>query len=289
MTANDLSYWTKITAKNSFSDLAWNIPEQKTGIINLIGGNSGGFASVAHSADFLNSRFPIKQLNILLPDVLKNKVPLLPGLEFLPSTASGSFAKSPLLNEYLATADYSIFIGDLSKNSATCVALAESIKTASPSLTSSSISASPSLTSSSTTTSSDRPVLLTRDAIDLLVPEMPSLIERQNLTLVGSLAQIQKIFRAVYYPKMLMLSMPLLPAIEALHKFTLSYPATIVTFHQEQIIIAYSGKIATIPLEKSTYSPLSLWAGDLACKIAMNDFYSPGDPLKSSVFSVNML
>ena len=256
-------YWQKNPDLKLFSDLSWNIPEQKTGTFNIVGGNSGSFSTVIHTAEYLSKSFPIKKLNILLPNTLKNKVPPFPEIAFLPATDSGSFDKSPLLNEFVDSADFSVFVGDLSKNSATCVAISDAIK------------------------SSTKPVLLTRDAIDLVLPEMPSLCERENLILVGSLAQIQKVFRAVYYPKVLLLSMPILPIVEALHKFTLTYPVTILTYSGDQIIVANAGKITTTPLAKTTFTPISLWSGNLAAAIAANNFFSLGKPLEATTFAIN--
>ena len=256
-------YWQKNNNLKLFEDLSWNIPEQKTGVVNIIGGNSSNFSSVVHAAEFLTKTFPVKKLNILLPDSLKNKVPPFPDVFFLPSTKSGSFDKSPLLNEFVDTADFSIVIGDISNNSATSIALSDAIK------------------------NSQKPVLLTRDSIDLVTPELANLIERKGLFIVGSLAQLQKVFRAVYYPKVLLLSMPLLPVIEALHKFTLSYPVTILTLHQDQIIVANSGQVITTPLEKTAYSPISLWDGKLATKIAAMNLFTPGKPLDATCFAIN--
>lgn len=260
-----LDYWNKITDKKPFSDLEWNIPEQKSGRVSLIGGNSGSFATVAKTAGFITDMFPVKDLNILLPDSLRGKIPPIPGVNLLPSTDSGSFAKSPLLNEYIASSDFSIFIGDLSKNSATSIAISDAIK------------------------NSDKPVLLTRDSIDLIGPEMVNIIERDSLFIVGSMAQLQKLFRSVYYPKMILLSQPLLPVVETLHKFTLSYPVTILTFHQDQIIVANGGKIITMPIESTTYNPLSLWNGELAAKIALNNLYTPGKPLEATTFAIGQI
>lgn len=256
-------YWKKNQDLKLFQDLSWNIPEQKTGVFNVIGGNSGNFSSVIHTSEYLTKTFPIKKLNILLPDSLKSKVPPFPEISFLKATESGSFDKSPLLNEFVDSADFSIFIGDFSKNSATSIAIADAIK------------------------NSEKPVLLTRDSIDLVLSEMTDLCEHDNLFLVGSLAQIQKVFRATYYPKVLLLSMPLLPIIEALHKFTLSYKVTILTFHNDQIIVANSGKIITTPIEKTGFTPITLWSGNLAINIAANNFFSPNKPLEATTFSIN--
>ena len=257
------NYWQKNPDLKLFRDLSWNIPEQKTGTFNIVGGNTGSFSSVVHAGEYLSKSFPIKKINVLLPETLKSKVPPFPDISFLPATDSGSIDKSSLLEDFVASADFTIFIGDLSKNSATCVAISNSIK------------------------NSDKPVLLTRDSIDLVAPEMPALCERDNLFLVGSLAQIQKVFRSVYYPKVLLLSMPILPVIEALHKFTLSYPLTILTFHAGQIIVAHNGKITTTPIEKTTFTPISLWVGSLAVSIAANNCYSPKQQLEATTFSIS--
>jgi hypothetical protein len=256
-----LDYFKKITDKKSFSDIEWNIPEQKTGTLTLVGGNRDNFSFLIRSAENLENT-KIKTLKILLPDALQNKLPPLPNLSFLPSTSSGSIAKSKILDDYFNSSDFVAILGDLSKNSETAIAIANAIK------------------------NTKTAVLLTRDAIDLTLPEMPNLIERENLFFVGSAAQIQKLFRAVYYPKVLLLSMPLIPVVEALHKFTLSYPATILTFHQEQILIAKDGKIFSIPLEKTDYTPISLVNSDLATKIAANNLLLKNTPLEATALSV---
>ena len=76
-----------------------------------------------------------------------------------------------------------------------------------------------------------------------------------NLVIFGSMVQLQKVFRAVYYPKMIVLSQSLVQVAEALHKFTLSYPVSLITLHNEQIVIAQNGSINVIPLNKTSYSP----------------------------------
>ena len=258
----NLDYWTK-EAKPS-DNILWNLPEQKTGTLQLLGGNSQNFATIIKNAEFL-STLPLKRVKVLLPEPLRTKLPPLPPtgstpeLDFAPATDSGSFDKSTILNDAAQNADLIFCAGEFSKNSATAIALAEALK------------------------STAQPILLTRDAVDLLATDIASLIEKDHLILLASMAQLQKIFRALYYPKMLLLSMPLLPAIETLHKFTLSYPATIITFHQEQIIVAHQGQIATTPIANTSYTPLSLWAGTLACKIAALNLWNPSQPLAASI------
>ena len=244
--------------KNIYDDILWSIPEQKTGTLEIIGGNAQSFHSVVRIAEEIN-QFPLKDIRLLLPDALRSKIPPLPNITFASSTESGSFAKSDKLNTAIDTADLTLLIGDLSKNSATTVAIAEAIKR------------------------SEKPVVITRDAMDLVIPEMPELINRPDLIFVASMAQLQKLFRAIYYPKMLLLSMPLIPAVETLHKFTLSYPCTILTFHNENIIIAHGGETTTIPIAKTSYSPISLWSGTLAGKVAALNIWNPKKTYESTI------
>ena len=258
-----IEYWKKLDNLKSYEDLKWNIPEQKSGTISLIGGNLQNFSSIIRTAEFIQKTFPIAKLNIVLPDSLKSKLPPLPDVIFTKSTESGSFAKSDELNDTLERTDFAILLGDLSKNSATEVAVAEAIK------------------------NSDTRILLTRDGIDLILTEMGEIIERDGLFILASMAQLQKLFRAVYYLKMLLLSMPLMPVVETLHKFTLSYKTTILTFHQEQIIVANNGNIVTVPIAATDYTPLSLWNGTLASKISIMNLYNPGKEIDATLSAIN--
>ncbi|MDO5480988.1 MAG: hypothetical protein Q4F60_01415 [Candidatus Saccharibacteria bacterium] len=253
----DLAYWTK-QEKPLFNDYKWNIPEQKSGYVSILGGNSSSFSATIKIAEELLSSFPIKTAEIILPDALRNNLPPLENTTFLPSTTSGSFGKSPLITQTLEKSNFIFLTGELTKNSETTVALADSLKRI------------------------DLPILLARDSLDTLLPEMSSLINHPQLFIFASLAQIQKLLRTLYYPKVLMLSMPLLSVIDTLHKFTLSYPTTLITFHSDEIIIANSGKIITTNISLTNYSPLSLWFGSLATKITALNLYNPKKPLEAT-------
>ena len=253
----DLSYWTK-QEKPLFNDLLWNIPEQKQNRVAVVGGNTQNFSSVIKISERLTSDFPLKTVETILPDALRNQLPNLPNLTFLPSTTTGSFAKSPLLKTAIETSDFTLLAGDLSKNSVTTIALTDALAT------------------------STKNILLARDSLDTLLPEMHRLVENPRLFLVASLAQLQKLFRTLYYPKILLLSSPILPVIDALHKFTLSYPLTILTFHDGQIIITHSGKIITTPIDHTAYTPLSLWSGSLATKALALNLWNPNKPLEAT-------
>lgn len=262
---SDLSYWKK-QAKPLFPDLAWNIPEQKTGRLAIIGGNSQNFSTVVRISEFINQTFPLKSVATILPDSLRGKLPPLPNLDFMPSTASGSFAKSAQLRIACESTDATLLIGDFSKNSETAVALASAILP--------STDATPNL------------LTITRDSVDLLSGDAAHLLERPRTFIIASMLQLQKLFRTVYYPRMIMLSQPLLPVIETLHKFTLTYPVTLLTFHEENIIVAHGGEITTTPIANTSYTPIALWSGQLAAKVTAFNLYNPEQPLAATTASI---
>lgn len=253
---SDFSYWQK-QSQPLFNDLVWNIPEQKTGHVAIIGGNSQNFSTVIRISEFASQTFPFKTISTILPDALRGKLPPLPNLDFLPSTESGSFAKSRQLEIACASPDATLIIGDLSRNSATAVALADAI------------------TTDDSPASTSKLLVLTRDSVDLLAPEAHRWLSRENTVILASMVQLQKLFRAVYYPRMILLSQPLIPTIETLHKFTLTYPTTILTFHQGNIIVASGGQVSTTHLVDTDYSPISLWSGQLATKVTALNLYNP--------------
>lgn len=262
---SDLSYWQK-QVKPLFPDLAWNIPEQKTGRLSIVGGNSQNFSTVIRISEFISQTFPLKSVATILPDTLRGKLPPLPNLDFMPATASGSFAKSAQLRIACETSDATLLIGDLSKNSETAVALGSAVL--------------------SPTDNTHNLLVITRDAVDLLSGDAERLLERPQTFLVASMLQLQKLFRAVYYPRMIMLSQPLLPIIETLHKFTLTYPVTLLTFHENNIIVAHDGEITTTPIANTSYTPIALWSGQLAAKVAAFNLYNPDQPLAATTASI---
>lgn len=257
-----MDYFEKITARPK-DDLTWNIPERKKGSMNIIGGNSQNFRTEVKIAEFATASYPIEQVNLILPDALKPKLPPLDNFRFLPSTDSGSFADAPELATALSAADFNLILGDLSKNRITGQAITNaSLK-------------------------SDQPLLFTRDSVDLLAENSPDrLLMQDNIILFASMPQLQKLFRAVYYPKMLLLSQSLVQVADALHKFTLSYPVKIITLHSEQILLAENGTVKAIPLEHAGYSPIMFWQGELAAKLSALNLYNPHNFLAASASAI---
>ena len=245
-------------------EILWNVPEQKQGTVAVIGGNSQNFRTSIKVAEYLTANFPLREVGLVLPDVLEKSLPPLDNVKFLASTDSGSFADEKELAAELSAVDFGLMVGDFSKNAITAKAVANAVKTA------------------------PRPLIATRDAVDLLSEAQPERwLMNENVILMASMAQLQKLFRAVYYPKMLMLTQSLMQVAEALHKFTLSYPVSIITLHDGQILIAKNGSVRALALEKTTYSPLTLWGGEAAAKIMALALYSPGQLMDAAAVALS--
>lgn len=254
-----MEYLRKIE-KGEGEDLLWNVPEQKQGRINVVGGNAQNFRTAMKVAEYLAGNYPVKTVNLVLPDALKSKLPPIGNIVFLSSTESGSLADGEELVATLNAADYNLVVGDLSKNAVTMKAV------------------------QSACDNSVKPALITRDAVDLLAEgQTERILMNDNLALMGSVVQLQKILRAVYYPKMLMMSQSLVQVAEVFHKFTLSYPVALVTLHDGQVIVAKNGEVGTVALAETEYSALSFWSGELAAKIVALNLYNPNNFLAATM------
>lgn len=250
--------------KNPYQDLFWNVPEgRKRGRVAVIGGNSQSFRTPVAVSEFLSKKFPLEEVRAVLPMSLKNKLPTLPNLSFLNDVEGGSFSDSAELTKVIDSVDFSLIVGDLSKNSVTLRAVASACQ------------------------NSAKPLLITRDAVDLIASEgLEETLMRKDFTVMGSIPQWQKIFKTAYYPKILQQSQPLMQVVEAFHKFTLSYPVQVVSLHEGQILIAFNGRVVAVPLTKTELSPLTVWNGELAAKILALNLYNPGKFIEASVSAI---
>lgn len=257
-----MEYFEKLE-ENPYEDLKWNVPERSQGTVNVIGGNTSRFRDEVKVAEFLTRAYPVQEVRLVVPDVLKGKLPDLPNFVFLPSTDSGGFAESQGLMDVFNTVDCNLVLGDLSKNTITGRAMEKAVK------------------------NSEKMTLLTRDSVDVLAENAPERwLMNENVAIFASIAQLQKLFRAVYYPKMLLASSSLIQVAEALHKFTLSYPVTLFSLHNKQILLAENGIVKAVPLEKSGYSPITIWNGELAARIVGMNLYNPNQSIGANCTAV---
>lgn len=255
------SYWQKqSSSKPLFGDIEWNRPQQKAraGKLAVIGGSKLGFAAVSEAYQTARQT-GVGQVRAVLPDALKRSLP--PDLldtVFVPTNESGGFSQDAYddVRAGLAWADHGLLIGDAGRNSQTAIIFEKLLDT-------------------------DQPLTITRDAVDLLASASQTLVHRPSTTLVMSFAQTQKLLKRVYYPKVLTFSMPLANLVDVLHKFTITYPITIVTFHQGQLVAAYDGQVVSQELDE----PMLIWRGITAAKVASYQTWTPKQPLGAAVAS----
>ena len=253
-----MNYWQKQTAESPlFPDVEWNKPERRdqAGRLGILGGSSLSFAAVADSYAIAKDT-GAGEIRVLLPDALRRTVPAsMVDVTFGATTPSGGLAADAKMevNALGNWADELLLCGDAGKNSQTAILYEELV------------------------TTYDKPIILTRDAVDLLQNSAEMVLDNPHVVFVLSFAQLQRLFRAVYYPKMLAFSMQLAQFVETLHKFTITYPVTIVTLHANQLVIAHGGDIITQPWN----DPMRIWRGHTAARAASYLLWTPQSPLKA--------
>ncbi len=254
----DYTYWKQQTAsKPLFPDMEWSRPERRdqAGRLGIIGGNKLGFAGVAASYSTALET-GAGDVRVLLPDALKGTIPKsITETVYGTSTPSGSLA-SDAVADMTALGAWStgvLLAGDAGRNSETAIAYEQFIQHYSG------------------------PLTITRDAIDLVKNSSHLLVERPSTVLVASFAQVQKLMQGVYYPKILTFSMQLMQLVDVLHKFTITYPITVVTFHRERLIVAHGGEVVTHTFD----DPMLIWRGITAARAATYLLWSPSKPLEA--------
>lgn len=259
----DTSYWLKQTpAKPLFPDIQWSKPEQKAraGKLLIIGGHAQGFVAVAETYNTA-LKAGVGEVRVLLPDSLKKNLP--PNLieaTLLPSNPSGGFSKDawPEFAAGAQWADGILLPGDAGRNSETAVLYEKLID------------------------KTDTPLTITRDAVDLLKNNYAKLVERPNTTLVISFAQAQKLMSSVYYPKIITFSMPLAAFVDIVHKFTMTYPVTLVVLHNENLVVAHDGRVSTTPWTNAT----AIWRGNTAANAASYWIWNPSQTFEAITASI---
>ena len=256
-------YWKKqLPSAPLFPDIEWSKPETRSqsGKLGIIGGNRLGFAGVAE-AYAIATKSGVGQVRVLLPDVLKKTMPkTITDTVYAPTNISGSLTKDAVTEMVSlgAWADEILLIGDAGRSSETAIAYEQFLQTYPGKL------------------------VVTRDAIDLVKNSAQVLVDRPNTLLIASFAQLQKLFQAVYYPKVLTFSMQLTQLVEALHKFTISYPVSISVLHKDFLVIAHNGEVITTEWS----NPMAIWRGDVASKAAAYWLWNSSKPLEATATAI---
>lgn len=258
------SYWQRqVTGQPLFPDIEWAKPERRdqAGKLLIVGGNKLGFAAVAESYQTALEA-GVGDIRVLVPDCLRKSIP--PAFTDVVfgacTTTGGGLSKDalPELHASAAWADSVLLIGDAGRNAETALTYEAFIQ------------------------NYKGPLVLTRDAIDLVKNDALLIVERSNTTIIASFAQLQKLFQAVYYPKILTFNMQLLQLVEALHKFTLTYPITLVTLHKDVLLIAQAGNVVTQDWDQ----PMAIWRGTIATTAVAYQIWNKTEPLKAIAASV---
>jgi len=241
--SENLDYWHRQSEKKLFADVDLESPEQRrfAGKLLIIGGNKGLFFAVASALEEAK-RFGVGEVRALMPDVLSSKLPSTPELYFAEAEASGAFGRTAL-TEMLRQAEWSdavLLVGDSGKNAETSVVFAEFMEKC------------------------QKPIFITRDAVDAVVSSAMDWSMRDYETgLLLTMPQLQKLLRSLYYPKVITLSMPTNQLVETLHKFTLSYGISLMTFHNGLLVTAQNGEVVSQEIEGTSLTPITLWGGAL--------------------------
>lgn len=259
----DYSYWKKqVDGTPLFPDIEWSKPENKTfaGKLAIVGGNKLGFAGVAEAYSIAKDA-GIGDIRVLLPDVLRKTIPKsITDALFAPTNPSGSLSNdaSSEMKSISNWASGVLLIGDAGRSSETAILYEQFLEDYSGQL------------------------VITRDAVDLIKNSSQAIVDRPNTLLVVSFAQLQKLFQAVYYPKVLTFSMQLTNFVEALHKFTISYPVSIAVLHKDHFIIASGGEVVTTEWT----NPMAIWRGSVAARAAVYWLWNPNKPLEATATSI---
>lgn len=262
----DMPYWKKQTNESPlYPALLWSRPEnrQLAGKLLIIGGNQYGFAA-AGEAYGMAQRAGIGISRVLLPDALHRVVGrTLEAGEFAPSTPSGSFSQKALGDFMLQSnwADGVLLAGDLGRNSETAILLEKFLETWQGQL------------------------VVTKDAVDYLIPVSQALLHRENTTLVITMAQLQKLARSARFLQPFLFQMDLIRLIEALHNFTTTYPLRIVVKHHRTLAVASNGDVSTSLLIED----IDIWRVRTAAYASVWLIQNPAQPFAALTTAVHQL
>ncbi|TAL15068.1 hypothetical protein EPN95_01010 [Patescibacteria group bacterium] len=256
-------YWHKQTVGEPlYPDIEWSKPERRSqsGRLGIIGGNKLGFSGVAEAYG-VSSQAGVGEIRVLLPDGLKKSIPsIMTDVVYGATNPSGSLAKDSI-TEMKALGGWAtavLMIGDAGRNSETAIVYEDFLRDYSG------------------------PLTITRDAVDLIKNASSSVVERPDTLLVVSFAQLQKLFQLVYYPKVLTFSMQLSSLVEAIHKFTITYPISITVLFKDQLLVASGGEVSSTPWN----NPMAIWRGNTAAKAAVYWLWNPQKTIESVTASL---
>lgn len=256
------TFWVKQATEPVFPDLLWSRPESRhaRGKLLVIGGNSFGFSAVGEAYKEAVTA-GAGSVRVLMPEAIRKVVgTILEHAEYGTSNASGSFAQGAL-GEWLEHADWAdgvLVVGDLGRNSETAILIEKFLQKTSV------------------------PLTITKDAVDYFVPLARTNMARDNITLVLSMAQLQKLAMALGSQQAFRLGMDLVQLVDALQGFSSKYGLEIVVKHLETICVAVDGRVSTTRLDEDK----EFWRVHTAAHAAVWRLQNPAKPFEALTTSL---
>lgn len=251
--------WKRQLDEPLFEQLEWDKPERKNqaGRLLIAGGSQHALGAPAQ-AFMLSTANGIGTAKVALPN--KTKRLLKDGVFetlFLPSTPTGEFShegKEGLL-QYALWADTVLLCGDVGRNSQSTVLFSDLIR------------------------SYAGQIIVTRDSLDALNNEATLLLDRPKTTIVATIAQLQKLFKSSGNATPVTFTMDLTKLVDLLSTVTEQGGASIVTIHNNQIIVASGGEVSTTAY-KASEEPKH-WRLVFATTASCFQTWYPGEPFKA--------
>lgn len=211
-----------------FPEIEWEAPQniKQRGELLIVGGSLQGFASVANSFEY-SKRAGIGRARVLMPEATKSSVAgFIDNIDFLPSTPSGSFAKTGLtsLKSFAQEAWGVLLAGEFGRNSETA-ALIEGFLM-----------------------STSGKIVLSKDAVDYAITAYPRpVLQRENTLLVLSLSQLQKLLKNAGAADNVRFEMSLQQTSAFLESLSVNVNAAIVTAHHKHLFVVVNGSVTVTP------------------------------------------
>ena len=229
--------WLKQASQPLYPDLLWSRPENKAqaGKLLIIGGSSHGFLAPAGAFEAAG-KAGAGTIRVLMPDSLQKTLgKSFMEADFVPSTPSGSFARSALaqLIEGAEWADGVLLAGDFGHNSETAIVLETFLD------------------------KFKERVVLAGDSLDYFLQATSPILHRKNTVLVTELTNLQSLAKNNRPNPPLKSAMDLYALVRVLSEWSKESPAGFCTSHNENVVIAKNGNVSTTPVESSNLTELA--------------------------------
>lgn len=225
-------FWRRQLEEPAYPDILWARPEnkQQSGTVVILTGSADHLA-ISSSAFQATIEAGVKDAILVLPDKLKRQLPAQDSMFFVASTPSGSLAESAFtkIRELTATANSILLPGGVGHNSETQSLILEVLDQ-----------------------TRELPWILSGDAFDVIVHDLSTQLSHDNLTLVLTLEQLQRLNRELKRTQAIVSSISLHDLVLQLHDLTQSISAAIAVEHDNQLVVAYGGNVSNTPVSTKT-------------------------------------